>query len=279
MAEHYLSLPGGLTACFKTACGLCRADRLQLGAYVPGIAFLDKVPPHIDLTVEHEISDNQRLEDRGSHVILYAPAREKFPADLCHLLYGVERRALLKRDFYAVHAACVGRGDDYMLIVGHSGAGKTTLAQNLVEKHGMKLFSGNKTVVRFDDDGGLRAVAGTRTMTALDGNLDRHAYEMSASDYAPSEVKIKSAVLVRVNDGVREAQTLGSLSALHTLYPYFMDAVNADVVVNGRDVLDGTPDAGVKKRLAGHLRRSLARLPVHKYSGTMDFLEEKAVKP
>lgn len=280
MVDHYLALPGGLTACFRTACAVGRQERLQLGAYVPGIVFLDKAPDRIDITLEHEFSDSPRLEDNGSHIRLYAPESGNLPADLYHLLYGIERRALLGHGFYPVHAACVGKDDDYILIVGHSGAGKTTLAQNLVEKHGMKLFSGNKTVVRFDGDGSIKAVAGTKTMTALDVDFNRHAYEMKPDDYAPqTEAGIKSIILVRVNDGVEEAQTLGSLSALHTLYPYFMDAVNADVIVNGKDVFCSVPAGGFREDLTDKLSKSLRSTPVKKYAGSMDFLKKAALSP
>lgn len=279
MADFYFSLPGGLTALFRTACALGPHERLQLGAYVPGIAALDKPPAQPDITLFHETADRPRLEDGGAHVALYAPAGEKLPADLYHLFYGVARRELLKRGFYTVHAACVGRDDAYTLIVGPSGAGKTTLAHKLVETHGLKLFSGNKTVVRFDRDGGIRAVAGTKTMTALDGGLNRHAYEMNPDDYAQqTEVEIKSILLVRINDGVEETQTLTPLSALHSLYPCFMDAVNADIIVNGRDLLDGTPDRQTRQALGEKLGRAVSRIPVRKYAGTVKFLEHEALR-
>ncbi|MBU0799500.1 MAG: hypothetical protein KKA05_00710 [Alphaproteobacteria bacterium] len=280
MAEHYLGLPGGLTACFRTACAVGPEERLQFGAYVPGLVFLDHAPDRVDITVDHAFSDSPRLEDNGRHVTLWAPKSEKLPADIYHLLYGIERRALLMRGFYSVHAACVGTGGDYRLIVGHSGVGKTTVTHNLVEKHNMKLFSGNKTVIRFDDDGSIKAVAGIRTMTALDSDLNRYAYEMAPEKYAAqAEVDIKSIALVRINDGVAETQRLGPLSALHSLYPYFMDAVNADVIVNGKDIFDGAAQGGAKAHLTERLGATLRQIPVSKYAGTVPFLERKLCQP
>jgi hypothetical protein len=278
MADHYLSLPGGLTACFRTACTIGRDVKLQLGAYVPGLTFTSKRP--VDLTLDHKISDTPSLECKGTHITLCMPASDKFPDDLYHLLYGIERRELMKRGLYTVHAACVGKNGNYMLIAGHSGAGKTTLTQKLIDGHDMKLFSGNKTVIRIDADGGMTAIAGTKTMTALDSKQKRYAYELSARDYAEaSEVKIKSIALVRINEGVEETQTLSPLSALHTLYPYFMDAVNADIIVNGRDVFDGTPDTQAKSRLTQALRDIFKTLPVRKHSGSMDFLQQRTLHP
>ena len=281
MVDRYFALPGGLTACFRTASALGRRERLQLGAYVPGIAVMGGVPARADITIEHEFSESPGLADDGANIRLCAPRGDgSLPADIYHLFYGAVRRTLLERGFYSVHAACVGNGDDYTLIVGHSGAGKTTLTQRLVEKHDMKLFSGNKTVVRFDPGGGITAVAGTRTMTSLDGNLNRHAYEMNPADYAPqAQASIKSIVIVRVNDGVEEAQELSRSSALHALYPYFMDAVNADVIVNGRDVFNGAANSSARERLAAGLALSVAAIPVRKYSGNMNFLERKVLPP
>lgn len=280
MTDHYFSLPGGLTARFRTACAIGREEFLQLGAYVPGISIAEQPAENPDITITHVISDAPSLKDNDNSVILHSPESASLPADLYHLFYGVARREWMKRGLYPVHAACVGKGEDFTLIVGHSGAGKTTLAQNLVEKHAMTLFSGNKTVVRFDAEGTITAVAGTKTMTALDDRLNRFAYEMPSDSYAHQpEVKIKSIALVRVNDGVEEEQALRPLSALHTLYPYFMDAVNADVIVNGQDILDGTPTTDIKAGLTSELCGAVALLPVHKYAGSMAFLEQKVFQP
>jgi len=151
------------------------------------------------------------------------------------------------------------------------------LAQRLVEHHGFKLFSGNKTVVKFDESGGLIAVAGTRTMTALDAGLRRFAYKMPEDSYATGPVLIKSIGLIKINEGVEETQKLAPLSALHTLYPYFMDAVNADVIVNGKDVFDGSPITSVKPTLTSNLQRLLQHTPVIKSSGSILYLERNFI--
>jgi hypothetical protein len=261
MRDYYLGLPGGLTACFRSACDI-RGDeavRLGLGAYVPGISFLDEKPRKPDIKLENP--------------------QASFSDDFYHLLYGMTRAALLRRGYYCVHAACVGNDNGYMLIPGHSGAGKTTLAQRLVDRHGLKLLSGNKTVVRFAADGTIRAIAGTRTMTALDGAGKRYAYAFAPGKYAPEggEGIVSSIALIRVNGGVREFAQLPRLSAAHTLYPFFMDAVNADVIVGGGRVFDAAPPLEAKEKLAAGLLRMQA--PVYKISGPMPYLERKALKP
>lgn len=275
MADHYFSLPGGLTARFTTACAMGDEQKRQMAAYVPGIAFMNEIPARPDIVIDHRIG-NAGLTVSGHHITLTSPPSEALPADLYHLTYAVTRRALLDRGYFCVHAACVGAHDDFRLVVGHSGAGKTTLAHRLVDSNGLKLLSGNKTVVRFSDDGTMIAVAGTRTMTAVDKGMNRFAYNMAESAYAGGPRKIRTIDIVRINDGVAEVENLSPLSALHTLYPYFLDAANADVIVNGRDIFDGAATMAQKAALA----RGLSAAPLtRKISGTMDFMAREVMKP
>jgi len=283
VVNHDLSIAGCLTARFRSACDIHHHDAIkrQLHAHIPGLVFGKEGDQPPIITIEHHQSANPRLECTADEVRYYGAAGEAFPVDLYHLLYGITRRALLERNLYCVHAACVGGADGYHLIIGHSGSGKTTLAQNLVEHHGMTLFSGNKTVIRFEGDGGLTAIAGTPTMTALDKDFNRFAYGLANDQYAPkAEVPITAITIIRVNDGVEETQTLGGLSALHTLYPYFMDTVNADVIVNGKDVFDGTPPAAAKDALVAGLTQAFAHnIPVRKISGSMAYMCRKVAAP
>lgn len=281
MADYILSFPGGIAGHFRTAHDLGADARRQLSAHVPGLSFVPVQPPGAVslLYLEHKPSGAPHLDAGALRATLYAPEGVEFPADLPHLLYGLERKALLQQKLYPVHAACVGKDGEYMLLVGHSGAGKTTLAARLVEKDGWKLYSGNKTVVRFDADG-MKAVAGTRIMTAVGKDFNRFAYEMPAADCAPEpEVKISRIALVRVNDGVQECQAISPASALHTLYPYFLDTVNADVIVNGKDVFSGAVPDITRKHLAENLGRELQSVPARRISGPMAFMQEKARTP
>ena len=273
MHKYYMTLPGDMLALFQSASHEMTDDvRLKMAAYVPGIAWSATMPERgPDIVIQHTMTDRPFLADGGTRIMISTATHETFPDDLYHLLYAVIRRQLIAREMYPVHAACVGDDDGYRLIVGHSGSGKTTLAHRLVSEHGMKLFSGNKTVIRFNDDGTMTAIAGTRTMTALDRDLNRYAYKMNECQYTRDQtVAIASIDLVRINDGVEETQVLSRTSALHTLYPFFIDQVNADVIVNGCDILDGTVGAGAKGYLARNLSRS--SVPVSKHAGSVSFL-------
>jgi hypothetical protein len=72
---------------------------------------------------------------------------------------------------------------------------------------------------------------------------------------------------------------LSPLSALHTLYPYFLDAVNADVIVNGRQVFSGAALEGAAGHLAEHLGAALEQLPVRKISGSTPYMRGKVIAP
>ena len=283
MVKHYLTLPGGLTACFKSACDLHGdADaQLYLRAHLPGAVLLDSPPPEKpDFTIHHEFSEKTRLVCKGDEVFFYTPSADEFSRDICHLLYAAERKELLKRELYPIHSACVGNEDGYVLLVGHSGAGKSTLAHKLVNEHGMKLFSGNKTVTTFDEETGrINAVAGTRTMTVLDESLRRHAYELENGQYEPAPtVNISAIHLIQVNDGVEETRKLARSTGIRDLHHFFMDAVNADVIVGDYHVFNGAVPSQVKHHLLRQLRQSLKSVPVYKSAGSMAFLSKQVLQ-
>ncbi|MCD8496727.1 MAG: hypothetical protein LRZ85_00720 [Alphaproteobacteria bacterium] len=277
MNEYHFRTAGNLCVCFRTAHDLSHDKNalLQFGAYIPGFEMMDQtsVPP--DIVLEHIKGPKNKLESSGNKLALLSSDTNGIPADVYHLLYAAVRKVLLsQRNICIVHSACVGIKDQFRLVVGHSGSGKTTLAQRLIDRHGMTLFSGNKTALRFESDGTITAVAGTRTMTALDDNMNRYTYELKPEDYAENcEVKITSIDIIRVNDGVEECQSLSPLSALHTLYPYFMDQVNADVIVCGSHIFDGNVAVAAKQKIVDGLGASLRQTPVRKISGTMDYME------
>lgn len=261
MKDYHFRAAGDLKIRFRTAHDL-HADKnalLQFGAYIPGFALLDGRPDHIDLKLGSNWAQTNGI-----------------PEDTYHLLYGMVRKELLiKKDLCTIHGACVGLGDQFRLVVGHSGSGKTTLAQRLIDKHAMKLFSGNKTVLRFDKEGTITAIAGTRTMTALDKNQKRYAYELKAQQYETAqEVRISGIDIIRVNEGVKECQQLNPLGALHTLYPYVMDQVNADVITGAHQIFDGAVPSATKQKVVKGLSAALNNIPVRKISGSMDAMEE-----
>ena len=264
------------------------ADLLLLRAYIPGIERCDAPLPSADIVIEHCESSDKSLTQGEGVVHIHDTWDGAFPASMNHVLYGVARLHFLKHKLYPVHGACVGNEDGAVLIVGHSGSGKTSLLLHLVQHHGKKVFSGNKTTVSLDGETML-AVAGTPTITIrgsdrhhLD-NLNvaehverwgRYAFLLDAEKYlsAPA-VPIKAVAIVRLNDHQEEGKKLEGLSPLHSLYPFFMDAVNADVISgDGQQVLVGTPPEGTQEHLASNLLRLLPDVPVYSFVGSAGFV-------
>jgi hypothetical protein len=237
----------------------------------------------------------------GNYTLADAWNGEASLMDLLFLCYGAARRAWLKRGLYPVHAAALSMGDGGLtLLVGHSGSGKTALTLSAVAR-GHKVFSGNKTLVRIDGQGDrtvLTAVAGTRPMTTKAEDVARHldlgkfntgyqgrsAFYLAKEHYAATAPSVVTGiVLPRLNDGVTKRKFMGPVSALHKLYPYFMDAVNADIVLaGGKCVLSGEPRPRVRELLAAGLGAALsgdelssgmsAALSVVEVEGSLEFV-------
>lgn len=298
MAEYsYLvKLPGALLLRIQVPGPLFtdEAARILLAAYLPGAEFLDaSVQPALELrqwTVRFVQSAQTSLSlDSESGIVTFSDnsTGEGALMDLLFLSYGVARQHWLGVGLYPVHAACLENAGLH-LIAGHSGVGKTAVTLSQVAR-GWKVFSGNKTLVKIED-GAITAVAGTRPITTKAEDAARHlpaaslktgyqgrsAFYLADKCYADAQLQaVKRIVLPRLNDGVEKAGKLGNLSALHKLYPYFLDAVNADIILSGgKAVFCGSPADGVQERLASGLSAALVHVPVYEVEGSLAFINQ-----
>lgn len=265
-------------------------DLLLAQAYVPGLERSGRRVRQADITISHVESSRADLVRRGRRLTVQDRWNGQLPLDAWFLLYAEARRRWLERQVFSVHGACLGmRGG--ILIVGHSGSGKSTVAMEMLRRRGVKLFSGNKTLVTIGKSGALTAIAGTMTMTV--GAADRKRYARfvdQGADYwgryafslkesyraADRPLPIRAIAVVRLNDGIAQQVRLQPVSALHTLYPFFLDAVNADVIAGtGSSVLVGTPPPGTQEALARNLERACGRIPVHVISGSLSFVGKR----
>ena len=278
-------LPAGLSVQVQ-ANSLTGYDPLLLGAYVPGAAPAPlAAPPDLVLRLLEAAAPSLQIEDNT--VTLAGPWQGRFPTDAYHLLYGMVRQALLARGLYSVHGACLNG----VLLAGHSGVGKTTVLMRLVQQLGWPVEASNKTVVSFER--GIQVVAGTTTITVRRADIEQHglnpatmlaygdrcAFELPALAYQTKPTAIRLMVLPQLNDGVAVCQRLSPLSAVHTLYPYFLDTVNADVLVGeGTAVFSGAPAADVQQLLAQSLRTVCETVPVYRLSGPLDFVTQQLDK-
>jgi hypothetical protein len=259
--------------------------RLLLGAYLPGTHFSFEPPVTPTLSINFRQAQKPRVIN-GRKLIIYDTWNGQASLlDFIHLIYSACRLHWLQKGLYPVHSACV----DDLLIVGHSGAGKTSTALRLASKGG-KIFSGNKTLLKIGEDGRLVAVAGTHTITGKAGDAEKHlpaigekvgyvgrsAFLLDPKMYSlATEVAIRRIAFVHVNDGADAFTQLEPLSALHRLFPFFLDAVNADAVVcAGNAVLPGTPPRGTQKSLTEQLLPALQQnVSVCAVTGSMSFIE------
>ena len=281
MTELQFSLPVNFVGCFVTDenIEIGAQERLLFEAYVPGIEFVSDYS-RFDVTIEHKESDRQRMIVKENSITIYDQWNGKLSYDVYHLLSGIARQHYLKYNLFSVHAACIDL-DNLVLIAGHSRSGKTAISLELLIKAGIKIYSGNKTVVNL---AGKRpkAVAGTKIMTSKIKDLrdefqgvqygDRVAFRLNDFQYAESG-SIGAVVLVHLNDGEEEWKKLTPMNALHNLYPYFLDTVNADVVI-GNDVFDGSISIDSKEYLVDRLGQILQQTQVYSAIGSLQFICE-----
>ncbi len=298
MHTYDIALPGGINVRVQSTEPVFDGEnaRLLLGAYLPGavIAPFDG-PGIVNLSIVFRQADRQfppGLTVQKDKIVLTDLIQgDGSLLDLIHLIYSTARLRWIRQGLYPVHCACVGdEQKGYTLVVGHSGAGKTALALNLAGRGG-KIFAGNKTLIQIDQWGLVTAVAGTRTITHVgnDGkSAQRHgrnasadlayqgrlAFELAAGQYAvPASVPVRLIALVRLNDGAEQYTRLKGLSTVHSLYPFFADAVNADTVLcRGKEVFAGSVSAVQKRRLCLALLKVANATPVISLTGSMSFV-------
>jgi len=310
MYTYDLTFPGNLNVRVEVSLPVFEstAAKLLASAYLPGLSFFRLPGPEArtDLTVQFVVASTATAAERPDFASGLVVSKDKVTLtdfyvgegsllDLLHLVYSAVRPLWIKRGFYPVHSVCVGDNEKdggYTLVVGHSGSGKTAIALKVAEGSGKKILSGNKTLVSFGKNGQMYAVAGTRTMTRAksDGTpstatgvvsyQERVAFELGDTSVLShngsdgSEFKIampiKLIALARLNDGASQCEKLSALSALHKLYPFFIDAVNADTVLcGGEAIYSGALPAATMKKAAAALALGTKSVPVIVVSGSM----------
>lgn len=303
--QYLLRLPGALQVLLDLPQPLFDdpAACLLLGAYLPGVELADLSEKNakrekglVTIALRQSSKPRLSLSKNGKSYTFFTPSTGDALMDLIFLTYGIVRQKWLKLGLYCVHAACLENQQKQLsLIVGHSGVGKTAITLSALAR-GYKVFSGNRTLVEITSGSSkgdpviITAVAGTSTITTRAEDLARHlpealeneefgyegrsAFSLSKRFYAdPAPQAVTLISLPRLNDGAEKSRQLSALSALHKLYPFFLDAVNADIVLaGGRLVFAGSPPSSVNKRLARALSQALTNLPVWELEGSLPFI-------
>lgn len=262
--------------------------------FLPGVSVSTETAARYDCTLTVKHSTKPKLTRSGSRITLEDEWRGHGSLfDLLHLLYSIARVRWLRSNLYPVHSACIGvPGEHHTLIVGHSGVGKTSMALHAAaELPNKKIFSANKTLISMGDNLAMTAIAGTPTITRTRENsppskirahLGRVAAPLESSLMSSeSQVEIGTIVIGRLNDGYDRCELLSAPlapkeSALHKLYPFFMDTVNADTILcGGAKVFSGRAHRGCEEQLATTLWNVLQHMHVYQISGSMKFVTDK----
>jgi len=254
-----------------------------IGSYLPGVELVDNAVS--DYAVHYHESNEKELIREDGRVIIKDNWHGQISLDLWHLLYSIFRLNYISHNLFPIHASCVGR-DHMSLLVGHTGMGKTTLTLRLVNDFGWKIFSGNKTFVKFDS--GIIAAAGTKTISIRSSDSQKYpnlfkdetvfsnrtAFDLPDHFLSTdSQVAVKSIFQVRIDDGQNQTSEFLHPSSLHMLYPFFIDSVYADTVMcDGNHVFSGNIDDKSKDLLSRSLKNSLNYVKVFDIKGSVEYL-------
>lgn len=267
-------------------------DFVRLAGHIPGIKDLDNFDKQASINISHVYTKDEPLRlvqnKYNNDITLYSFWKDSLPEDFVHLMYGISRSNWIKNKIFPIHAACIGNDDlGYILLVGPAGSGKTSMVLHNAVKNGFKVFSADKTLLRFDEKGDLFAIAGTNTITfrqydtkrwpfikkineSVFGN--RVIFNLSQEYYSSLvSVPIKKIFIIRFNESANIDINLSDLSALHELYPFILDKQREDILLSGhQDIFDGNVSKNIKKYVSKNLSLALKKIPVYKISGSID---------
>ncbi|NCU39852.1 hypothetical protein EOL99_03095 [Candidatus Falkowbacteria bacterium] len=297
----YLSLPSNfvISIILKGGVSFREREELLLRAYVPGIKITGIVRKNIinnpDLTINYCPSKGQKFSYDDNYIIIHDDWSKEIPVYFFHLIYSISHHVLLKKGYYTIHSACVGKENQWSLLLGHTGVGKTTVMLDLLYNYRFKMFSSNKTIVRFKKNFYLEAIAGTATITCKDSDrgklksvvgqtanfVSRFACNLPNKYFASkNKVKIGRVYFVKLNPSVEECVSLNNFESMVSLYPFFLDYINSGTILfSGKDFYDGAPiTTEIKKKILSSLKISLISLDVYSLNGSLDFISKTIEK-
>ena len=222
-----------------------QATRLCEAAYIPQHFERRNLP----VTLHHRWSQTYNWNPDGT---IHAPWKGTAPLEAILLGAHVHRGQMLQEDTYSAHAALVvGPGGDGKLLVGHSGAGKTTLA-GAFQRQGYTVASGNTTLLRCGAN--LVAVGGTTTISARETHTG--AWEQTDWKEGPNgrllaegpeqpktSIIVREIVMVRLENRGTNIQPVAAADAAHHVFGHLWDYLREDLILGGEHLI--TTGAGI----------------------------------
>jgi hypothetical protein len=160
------------------------------------------------------------------------------------------------------------------LLVGHSGAGKTSVLIELLALGVRGLVGTNKTLLckNLIAHGGTKAITFEAGVHPAPKNHkaygSRIAYMPEASVIESEPQQVQNIWFIKLTDEAVKVSALPALSAAHRLYPFMLDKVNADVMLCEGALHFSADDAQAGKALAANLAKALEGKNVYQISGS-----------
>lgn len=270
-----------------------KRDEFLIDAHVPGVILSKTIKvSHTRLAIIELRSSTQQMMTIKKHKIqIFDYFQEEIPLYIFHVFYSIFHMNWLNNGIYSLHAACVTREGLNVLLMGHSGVGKTTISLDLVSTFHFKLAYSDRTLIKIKKDGSLMTVGGTKVVTYRKQNKNISSKLLqSGITYVDRSVEriipehsvalkcdmIDAIVLVHLDASNQEIKKLEFFEALVSLYPFFFDLMNADALIfDGKDYFDGTKvDPLVKQHVLNGLRKTIKKIPIITLSGSLSHISK-----
>lgn len=266
-------------------------DESSLIRYIPGscIEYRGEHDSHsvVDYSADYTATirafafQNYKPYFRNSPRLLFlaVPRFEDIIADLPHLVYAIFRQFSINKSRYPVHSCVINR----TMFIGHSGAGKTTLVLEALNR-GLQVLSADRSLVEISKKGYTKLLAGTQELSVRQAMVqpdltlfsqrgDRNIYTSPAM-IVPNGNPIEKIVFFKLGGNSVEEQIFQP-SIIHQLLPHFMDVEKQHCCITGAGLVFSATHSA---RVTGNLVKSLSQIQADVFykEGNLDEILELA---
>lgn len=240
---------------------------LSLKALIPGLDISKKHRQKEDIIVSFETSKRFRIKNKKNSYKICGQWSEHFKNELPHLLYNIIRTYMLNHKMFPVHSININGN----LFVGHSGVGKTSLAVEAL-KNNLSVYSFDKSILLFKKSK-LQMIAGTQVLSVRKSVRVNFEPSLIAESRNIFDCKVKQSkqvyniYLFQLSSNNLFIEKIKKESAIHQLYPYFLDIIKSDTIIDTQHVFEGKVTKITKEFLIKKLKKTLSTLSVQFVSG------------